>query len=204
MQTSFRRRTAVVLGLLLTIAAWAERVDRPGSPLPGSSFLLERIESGGAGNGRLEILNEVLVAEVEGRRMLAFATFDVLLLYARPGAFAGMALRDGTLIATWEPPVAFPTPLEVGTRWKQQGRITFHQQARTEAFEVEGHVEALEEVTVPAGTFRAFRIRSRGPDGAMHLDWLSPQLGIYVRRLVRRGSGEVETVLKWHDIRLAR
>lgn len=204
MHTSYGRQAGAALCALLAAAASAQRLEQAVAPLPGSSFLLERIERGSAGERRLEILNDVLVVHVEGRRMLAFATFDVLLLYAAPGAFAGLASRDGTLIASWDPPVAFHYPLEVGTRWKQQGRVTFHQQPRTEAFEVDAHVEALEDVTVPAGTFPAFRIRSTDLDGTVHLDWLSPQLGIYVKRLIQRGAAQVETILKWHDIRLPR
>lgn len=207
MNSSLGRFAAAAACVLLPLSAWAQRMDAQVLPAAGSSFVFERQASGSYGSQRTEYLNDVMDIELDGVALIAFHTQQGLLLYRRSGAFVGLADRGGALVATWDPPVDFSWPLLVGKQWKQQGHITFHRQGRSERFEAQLGVEAFEEVTVPAGTFRAWRIRSFEPDGTVGVDWLSPDLGIYVKRLIERaaahplGPGRVELLLKWHDIR---
>jgi hypothetical protein len=44
-------------------------------------------------------------------------------------------------------------------------------------------VEAYEDVTVPAGTFKAFKVSSSSTLGQEDVNWFSPELGIYVKSI---------------------
>ena len=47
-------------------------------------------------------------------------------------------------------------------------------------------VEAYEDVTVPAGTFKAFKVRTTDTMGNDNVVWFSPELGIFVKQNNRR------------------
>jgi len=84
----------------------------------------------------------------------------------------------------------FSFPLEPGKTWHQKYKVDRHDQQ----FEYEGEatVEGWEDVTVPAGTFRALKISSltsfrrvggRGGRGTLTTTtWYSPVVGTYVKR----------------------
>ncbi|HEY0825401.1 MAG TPA: hypothetical protein VGD76_16555 [Ramlibacter sp.] len=200
-------------GTALLCACWflvacAHRLDGYAAPAPGSSFVFERRDSGSFGVGTSEGSNEVLEFFLHGQAMVAFDSPGALLVYGRDGSLVGLAARDGSMVATWNPPVAFPFPLEVGKRWKQKGHIHMHVQDRKLPFETESVVEAVEDLELPAGRFSAWRIRSLDDEGNVSVEWLCPQLGIYVKRSVERtsmhpqGPGRSEFLLKSHRIRM--
>ena len=76
-----------------------------------------------------------------------------------------------------------------------------HPAKRTIALESSWKVEAYEEVSVPAGTFGAFRISYSDNNGTDRVDWYSPDLGVFVKSNVKRsakhpsGPGSVESML---------
>ena len=68
-------------------------------------------------------------------------------------------------------------------------------------------IEAYEAVEVPAGRFLAFRTRYTDNVGNDNLDWVSPELGIFVKSRRTRdaknpqGPGTFESELVSHTIR---
>ncbi len=65
-------------------------------------------------------------------------------------------------------------------------RITLHSANRTVSYELVQKVEAYESATTPAGTFKAFRVSSSDTLGNENVDWISTELGIFVKRSFRR------------------
>ena len=67
-------------------------------------------------------------------------------------------------------------------------------------------VEAYEEVTVPAGTFKTFRIRRTSPDDR-YVTWYEPILGLEVKRDWKRfathpaGSGTHQMQMLSYNIK---
>jgi hypothetical protein len=93
-------------------------------------------------------------------------------------------------------------PLEAGKNWKRQYKLKFHAQNREAPVENSYVVEAYEEVTVPAGTFKTFRVRSSDTLGNNNVVWYSPELGLFAKQVLQRtekhpqGPGRRESVLK--------
>ena len=81
--------------------------------------------------------------------------------------------------------------------------MTVHASGTEAAYDVDGRIEALETVTVPAGTFQAYRIVLTDNFGVTDTPWAVPSQGrAVVRRIQVRpeghpqgGAGRLEGVL---------
>lgn len=84
-------------------------------------------------------------------------------------------------IFTFDPPLSVGYPIKVGKTASRDVRITFHAANRTVPFKASWKVEAYEDVTVPAGTFKAFRISYKDTAGNERTSWMNPENGIFVK-----------------------
>lgn len=98
----------------------------------------------------------------------------------------------------------FHWPLWVGKKWTSTYTYRDHKQDRSwVGGQTHWTVEAIEDVTTPAGTFKTFRLQSEpGRHNATKQTlWFAPELGIMVRQDFRRtanhylGAGGFERVL---------
>ena len=64
--------------------------------------------------------------------------------------------------------------------------MTNHAAKRTNPYQLTQKVEAIEEVTVPAGTFKTYKISTVNSLGDDNLVWFSPELGIFVKQSNKR------------------
>lgn len=86
--------------------------------------------------------------------------------------------RSGDLVYSFDPPVAFEWPLEVGKRWQSQHTMTFHSTGRSIPLFMNWAVESYGDVTVPAGTFKAYKLIWSDSLGDVETRWVAPQQGI--------------------------
>jgi hypothetical protein len=106
--------------------------------------------------------------------------------YVAPnGSWQGM-YSGGKPVITWDPPLNWDWPLEVGRSWTREQRMTIHAANRTIPYVLTQTVEAYEDVTVPAGTFKAFKVSTVTSLGDENLIWFSPELGIFVKQSLKR------------------
>lgn len=191
-----------------TVAS-AARAERP-TPLPtGSSWVLSRRATGsyGANPDRLTVrfTGEQMW---RGQRVRAYVTGTVTSFRdTTSNAFVGLA-RGTSPIESADPPIGFDWPIFVGKTWTHIWRYTHHDSGRTfDGIRTQFTVEAYEEVTVPAGSFKVFRVT--GDDGGGYRDtaWWSPDLGINVKFSAERkdahfqGPGTLTLELVSYDIR---
>ncbi len=80
----------------------------------------------------------------------------------------------------------FSWPLEVGKRWVATFTYRDHQRGRQFNPTWHWEVAALEDVAVPAGTFRAFRLEGKTPVRSRVL-WYAPDLRLVVKQVEQRG-----------------
>jgi hypothetical protein len=114
--------------------------------------------------------------------------------YEEPG-FAQLLHDNGNLIAflgggkpvaAFDPEVGFSRPFEVGKTVTTNHRVTVPGRAEPIPLQVTQKVEAYEDVTVPAGTFKAFRVSWSESTGVENTYWVSPELGIAVKSILTR------------------
>lgn len=158
------------------------KVERPVWPPAGSTWNIKLNLSGSLGSGTRESTFEAL-GEVDwnGRRVQAQRAGNQF-YYDSERRIVGSAARDGTPIQTYHPYEAlYDWPLSVGKSWPNELQLKVHQRNETLDLKFVFAVEAFEEITVPAGTFKTFRIRRTGPNDRMVV-WYEPKLGLEVKR----------------------
>jgi hypothetical protein len=198
--------------LAATFAAAQPPLGAPRSEAPifvpaGSSWVNAVREFGSFGSANEQ---RVTISRGEqtwqGRKVYAYETKDVTNLIEFPTGKLVARVRGTTPLESAEPPVGWNWPLWAGKSWTQEFRYTFHQIKQT--FDVPGwwKVEAYEDIKVPAGTFKVFRIRYVDRGGET-ISWWSPDLGIDVKswrsRLITHGAGPgtLETELVSYEIK---
>jgi len=161
----------------------APNVERPVWPPPGSTWTVNLKLSGSLGSGVREATFESL-GEVDwhGRRVMGN--------YMRGGAHAYFdaerrivaSARDGKPIQTYHPYEAlYDWPLFAGKSWPSEFQLKIYDRNQTLDLKYAFTVEAFEEVTTPAGTFKTFRIRRTSLDDR-YVIWYEPKLGLEVKR----------------------
>ncbi|NPC56134.1 hypothetical protein [Caenimonas soli] len=183
--------TALVLALVAGCAS-APRVDRYVAPPVGATWITQQQDSGSYGNGRFDVPGRRAQRIWEGREMIAFEGPQTTLLAMPNGNWVTVLGRDGKPALSWDPPLSWDWPLEVGKSWTRQYKVKVHPQNQETAFEARQTVEAHEEVTVPAGTFKVFRVRTSDTLGNENLQWFSPEHGIFVKQALQRTDKHVQ------------
>ena len=142
----------------------------------------------------------------QGKRFVTFESPEATLLAYPSGDWVGQVKGD-TALVTWDPPLGWNWPLEVGKTWTKKTSITIHAAKRTIPYEYTQKVEAYEDVTVPAGTFKTFKVSTTTTLGDENVNWFSPELGIFVKSSLKRtakhsaGPGTRDIDLVSHTIR---
>ena len=86
--------------------------------------------------------------------------------------------RNGEPMASFDPPVGYRYPLEVGKAWTSKHQMTIYPSREVRPYELSYKVEAQESLTVPAGTFPTYRILIADNFGQVDRYWISPETGI--------------------------
>ncbi len=120
-----------------------------------------------------------------------------VLAYASPGGTSlhlplthGLVANlnpQGQPVMSYEPAIDFPWPLQVGKTWSTQHQVTLYPSGNVVPLRLQGKVEAYEAVTVPAGTYQAFKLVWTSDLGETETRWVAPADGISpIRRHVER------------------
>lgn len=96
------------------------------------------------------------------------------------GKWMAVVSRDGKALITYDPPIGYEHPVQVGETWKTQHRITNHAAGRTLEFDYSCVVEKTERVTVRAGTFDTFKIVCEN-EYSRDVSWSSHATGLNVK-----------------------
>jgi len=207
MKTGFNLQARIASAALATTlvaggcAMMAPRAKHYVPPPVGSSWVNAEHTTGSYGSGNAQVSVTRGERMWQGQQLVTYDTSQSTLLSRQDGRWIGMYKGDEPLI-TWDPPLIWDWPLEVGKTWTHSHRITIHAAKRTIPYEVTQKVEAYEDVTVPAGTFKVFRLSSSSTLGEENTIWFNPELGIFVKQSYRRlannaqgpGTRDVELV----------
>lgn len=195
---------ASVLGLALFSGGcglMAPKAERYVAPPVGTNWVSERRDTGSYGSGTVRTQGKRGERMWQGTQVVTFEA-PMGTIFAMPsGAWIGIFKGDTPLI-TWDPPANWDYPLEVGKTWTKSQRMTIHAAKRTMAYQQTQKVEAYENVTVPAGTYKTFKVSTSSTLGDENVVWFSPELGIFVKQSLRRtarhsagpGTREIELI----------
>lgn len=180
--------------LMSTSCAMAPRMDGPVLAAAGSHWTHERRDTGSYGNTTVQQTTRALGERTWNGRNVRAAEMaaGTRLSDAVNGDWLAIVKGDTTLM-TWEPSLGYDWPLEVGKSFKRKFRFTNHVSKRSFDIEATITVQAYEDVTVPAGTFKAFRILyveapAGKPSWLENLSWFSPEVGTWVKSRAARNS----------------
>lgn len=137
----------------------------------------------------------------EGRTVRALEGKNFTTL-SDPAAGGWIAQVKGTRpLLSWNPPLNYEWPLTVGKTWTRKHRVTNHATNQTIDYEATWIVESYEDVTVPAGTFKAFKVKYSDNIGNENVSWWSPQIQGSAKSKFSRtskhraGAGTIDTEL---------
>jgi hypothetical protein len=195
---------AALAASLFTVPSFAQPIaEAPAATPAGTVMTYHRKSSGSLGTYDGPVVWNFTHATWEGRpaviqmARLGGAAYD-------PKTHANMANLDaeGKAVMVFDPPLVYQWPLQVGKTWTSKHTVTTPATGRSVALEVNWKVEAWEDVTVPAGTYKAYKVVTSNNFGEVETRWVAPAAGIMLaKRLVTRaathpqGPGELEAVL---------
>jgi len=188
---------------------FAEKANYLGPMSVGSSYVYERRNSGSFGSDTHLRPTKALGEKTwQGQKLNASEAKDFTVL-SEPSSGKWVAIvREDKTILSFDPPQGYTYPIWVGKTWTEAYRITNHITGKTSNVEIRFSVEAKEEIKVPAGTYKVFRVTWNYTDGTQEdTSWHSPELGIFIKYKSQRtakhpmGPGVQYTELFSHDIR---
>jgi hypothetical protein len=161
------------------------KLERYVAPPVGTTWERMQTDTGSYGSNIAKSVGTRGERMWQGAKVITFELANCTVIAQQDGAWLGIFKGD-TPIFTFDPPQNWQYPLEVGKTWSREQRMTIHAAKRTIAYKLTQKVEAIEDVTVPAGTFRTFKVSTTTSLGDENLVWFSPELGIFVKVSNRR------------------
>ena len=198
---------AILLLALAAGSAEAQRQDRQVPVAPGSAWINQFQDTGSFGNRSYELESRMTESTWEGGKSLLIKSPSTGLVIQPDGDWVAVLDKDDKVLLRFDPPLSYDWPLEIGKSRTRTVRIKMPGQDSPVPVEMTQTVEAYEDVTVPAGTFKAYRVRTVDNTGLVTVDWWSPELRLFAKRTQERtaqhaqGPGTREQLLKSHDLR---
>ena len=172
----------LALALMSVGCATAPRYERYVPPPLGSTFTFSRSNTGSFGSGTEKATWTAAERTWEGKRMTALGIPGGVGLFNADGNQVAVLGPDDKPILSYDPPIGYDYPLEVGKTSTKSYRVTVHATKQTMPFDWTWKVEAYGDVTVPAGTFKAFKISTSDTFGQEQTGWMIPELGVWGKR----------------------
>ena len=178
---------ACCAALVAGCASVPPKAGRYIAPPVGASWKVQVSSTGSFGNAsKVEQQVSLRDVVVEGRPYHRFdAGGGATLLNDSVGLFMVLGPGDRQVMR-YDPPLGYDFPLEVGKTWTQDITLTVGGTTKT-PMKAQWKVEAYEGVTVPAGTFKAWRVVFTDNFGFKQTTWSMPEtVGTYAKRVNER------------------
>lgn len=175
------RRHLLVLstaaGLLAVLGAGCATAppagERIAAPPMGTVTTYHRKSAGSLGTYDGRVVWTHAPGNWQGRPMVAFGSAQGISLHD-PQSMALVAVLSaaGQPQVSYDPPMDYDWPLEVGKTWTSTNTVTQHASGRTVPVTTTFTVESWGDVTVPAGTFKAWKLVWRNNFGEVETRWV--------------------------------
>jgi hypothetical protein len=185
---SLRLVTVVCCAALVVGCASAPpKAERYVAPPVGATWKVQVSSTGSYGNSsKVEQQVSMRDVVVEGKPYHRFdSAGNATLQNDSVGLFMVLGPGDRPLMR-YDPPLGYEFPLEVGKTWTQDIALTVGGTTKV-PMKAQWKVEAYEDVTVPAGTFKAWRLSFTDNFGFKQTTWSMPETaGVYAKRVNER------------------
>ena len=189
-----RLSASVLASGLLAVACATGPVDTGAMvSLPdGTQTIYQRKSTGSYGTFEGAVPWMQQAREWQGRKVVAntSAQFGATYFDAATHGMVASFNAAGQQTYAYDPPVGFQFPLAVGKAWVGEHQMTVVARGnQLTPMKVSYKVEALEDVTVPAGTFKAYKVVFSDSFGETTTQWTAPHLGLAtVKRISERST----------------
>jgi len=176
--------SALVSGGCATMAP--KGVDSYVAPPLGSTFTYSQSSTGSFGSGTTQVTQKVTEHMWEGKRMMAIVSPAGVNLFNADGTIPAILGPNDAPLLSFDPPMGYDYPLVVDKTWTKSCQMTVGASKQTMPLDNTFKIEAYEEVTVPAGKFKTFKIIYSNSVGEEFISWLIPELGQSAKRVLKR------------------
>jgi hypothetical protein len=186
---TFVATTSFILVAALSGCAGVPRADHYTPPPMGSAWAYQVTSTGSFGSYVGPVQLSLSPGTWQGRPALKYDNpTGALLQDDQLGTYAVLNAK-GDVLMSYEPPLSFRWPLEVGKTWTQQITLTVNPGNQRVPMTANWAVEAYEDVTVPAGTFKAWRVVMTDNFGFRQVTWSVPtEMGVFAKRTSERAA----------------
>ena len=181
--------TALAALLAAGCASGPPRAEDYVAPQPGVVAEYVSTSSGSFGNGVAKLPVRVEALTFEGRPAQSFANPGLSTVLTPQAGLIAVLDATGRVVMRYDPPLGMRWPLELGKTWTGRHVLTLGSGAKA-PMTTTWAVEAYEKVTVPAGTFDAWRVTMTDSFGFRQTTWSVPsRMGMYAKRVSERPAG---------------
>lgn len=175
--------------LLAGCAAAPPAAKRYVPPAVGSTAEYRMTNSGSYGSATGTLTIRISETTYEGRTLRKWETPSGATLQSPVAGTVAVLDPAGRPLMRYNPPLDFNFPLVVGKTWTADHELTVGAGNRM-PMKTSWKVEAYEDVTVPAGTFKAWRLVMTDNFGYRATIWSMPEtIGMFAKRISERPQG---------------
>lgn len=181
---------AGVAGVVLSACSSAPpRAERYIPPPVGATWTYQVANSGSFGAGTSSVTMRMADGEWEGRKLLRYDYAGGSILQTDQVGIVAVLDAAGRPMLRYDPPLGFEWPLEVGKSWSGQHTVRVGPAGNRATLTANWKVESYEDVTVPAGTFKAWKVVMTDSMGLTQTIWSVPMtMGVFAKRSSERSA----------------
>jgi hypothetical protein len=158
------------------------------APPLGSTFTYSQSSTGSFGSGATQVTQKVAERMWEGKRMMSIVSPAGVNVFDADGTVPAMLGPNGEPLLSFDPPMGYEYPLVVGKTWDKSCQLTVGAGKHVMPLHATWQIEAYEEVTVPAGKFKTFKVIYSNSVGEEFTSWFIPELGQSAKRVLKRSA----------------
>ncbi|MBL8341701.1 MAG: hypothetical protein JNL30_09560 [Rubrivivax sp.] len=180
---------AAALAAMLGGCATPDPRTQPWKPAPiGANWMAAQRNTGSFGKDTQTTTTRLADMDWNGSPALVLKTANGMLLQQpADGRWLAFLSPDGKPTVTFDPPAGWSQPIAVGDNWKRAQKVTNVATGGTREHEWGCTVAAYEKVTVPAGSFDAYRVECSSSLDTQDTYWVTATVHPFLKTRAVRG-----------------
>ncbi len=158
-------------------------------PAVGATVEYQMVNTGSFGSSTGPLTMKISETAYEGRMLRRYDTPSGWTLQSPLAGTVAVFGPQGQPLMRYNPPLDFNFPFVVGKAWTVDHELTVGASNKM-PMKTSWKIEAYEDITVPAGTFKAWRVVMTDNFGFRQTNWSMPDtVGMFAKRISERPRG---------------